>query len=121
MYIGITILLLFVEMIYLMIVNASALPGVIKKRIEQLTALVTKFPMTIPVIQCAKYLNISDEGLRSAIRLKQIPGAIYWKQPGKQNYAYKIETLKFYFWQLDAVSSKKLLHEGKGEDCEVVI
>jgi len=36
--------------------------------------------------------------------LRKIPGSVYWKQSGKENFTYKIETLPFY---LDIIVSMK--------------
>ncbi len=78
------------------------MPKSIQTRISQLNELVDKYPETIPLLECAKFLKISDEGLRRAIILGKIPGSVYWKQSGKENFAYKIETLPFYLWQSQA-------------------
>lgn len=78
------------------------IPKSIQKRISQLNELVDNNPETIPLLECAKFLKISDEGLRRAIILGKIPGSVYWKQSGKENFAYKIETLPFYLWQSQA-------------------
>jgi len=80
----------------------SLMPRSIQKRISQLNELVDNNPETIPLLECAKFLKISDEGLRRAIILGKIPGSVYWKQSGKENFAYKIETLPFYLWQSQA-------------------
>ena len=80
----------------------SLMPRSIQKRISQLNELVDNNPETIPLLECARFLKISDEGLRRAIVLGKIPGSVFWKQSGKENFAYKIETLPFYLWQSQA-------------------
>ena len=51
-------------------------------------------------------MKISDEGLRRAIQIGNIPGAVSWRRPGKDNHGYSIQTLPFYSWQMnDLVAS----------------
>lgn len=69
----------------------------LEERQQELRRLCEQHPIEIPVIEAAKYLGISPEGLRYAI-IQGTCGfsAIAWRKPSAKNYAYYIPTLTFY-------------------------
>ena len=90
----------------LSLTNMFSVPQIIKERILELNDLISEYPQTITVSACAKFLKVSDGSMRRAIIQGNIPGAFAWRQAGKDNYGFKIETLPFYLWQTQCSVSK---------------
>jgi len=88
-------------------------PKSIQKRIFQLNELVDTYPEKIPVIECAKYLKISDEGLRRAIVECKMTCAFSWMQSAKKAHGYYINTLLFYEWQMTGLAHRSMLQNNK--------
>ena len=74
------------------------MPEVIKKKIEELEALVEKHPTKLPLAEVASFLGMNDEGLKAALMRGNAPfGFAYQKGDG----AYRvmvIPTVTFYLW-----------------------
>ena len=84
-------------------------PEQLRNRYQELAQLIIANPIIIPTCTCRDFLGISDQSLRRAIFQKQIPGSLFWKQDNKQNFAYRIQTLPFYFWYGGGPSNMSLL------------
>lgn len=80
--------------------NAAEYPPVIQKRIRELYQLIQRFPVSIPIRSCSRFLGVSGEGLRCAVRLGNFPGGLCWKQPGKDQFSYSIQAVPFFAWQM---------------------
>lgn len=79
-------------------INKLAIPKVIFDRIDDLNALVEKYPQYIPLPEIAKLLGANAEGLRHSIEMGQCPFGIAWQKDIRGNRAFKIPTLTFYLW-----------------------
>ena len=85
------------------------IPKEIIDKIEELNQIVHQYPDTIPVPVLAKFLGVADEGLRAYIDNSREPFGISWQQMGKQNRAFKVPTVKFYFWFTNGAVGFKIL------------
>lgn len=63
---------------------------------EELLALCKKYPVAIPVRQAAKYLGVSEEGLRAAMDQNRCPFGFSWKLGTRSGY--KIPTQAMVNW-----------------------
>lgn len=70
----------------------------IRKKLQELEALVEKNPQKIPLSEAAKFLDMNEEGLKAALMRGNAPfGFAYQKNDG----AYRvmvIPTVTFYLW-----------------------
>lgn len=95
----------------------------VQKRIASLHQLIAEHPVSIPVTACASFMGVSEEGLRRAIQLENIPGALCWKQAGKAYRGYSIQAVPFAIWQLGkqaAVQPTKISDESRYFPCRKV-
>ncbi len=70
----------------------------IKKKLEELEALVEKHPISIPVVELADFLNINADGLKAALMRHNTPfGFAYQKNDGGYR-VYVVPTVPFYLW-----------------------
>ena len=74
------------------------IPESIKNKLLDLNQLANKYPDVIPLPVAAKFMGISDEGLRAYLDNDHAPFGMTWKQMGAVNRAYKIPTTRFYAW-----------------------
>ena len=70
----------------------------IQKQMDELNALVEKYPIDIPLTECAAFLHTNPDSLRCAIDMGRCPFAYGWKKAMKGNRAYHIPTIAFYLW-----------------------
>ena len=70
----------------------------ILEKLNELEALVEKYPIKMPLREVAIFLDVNEEGLRAALMRGNAPfGFAYQKEDG----AYRvivIPTVKFYLW-----------------------
>lgn len=70
----------------------------IKKKLQELEALVAKHPQKIPLKEAAEFIGMNEEGLKAALMRGNAPfGFAYQKGDG----AYRvmvIPTVTFYLW-----------------------
>lgn len=71
-------------------------PKSILDKMDELNAIVEKYPISIPLPVVADFLGVKDEGLRAGIYNGTCPFGIAWKLGN--NRAFKIPTTKFYLW-----------------------
>lgn len=70
----------------------------IKKKIEELEALVEKHPTKLPLAEVAVFLGMNDEGLKAALMRGNAPfGFAYQKEDGGYRVMV-IPTVTFYLW-----------------------
>ena len=86
---------------------------VIRKKLEELEALVEKNPHKIPLSEAAKFLDMNEEGLKAALMRGNAPfGFAYQKNDG----AYRvmvIPTVTFYLWYTNSNAQMILKPEMK--------
>lgn len=71
---------------------------IIKKKIEELEALVEKHPTKLPLAEVAAFLGMNDEGLKAALMRGNAPfGFAYQKEDGGYRVMV-IPTVTFYLW-----------------------
>lgn len=67
-------------------------------RIEELKALCNKYPISIPIREAAKFLGVSEDGIRAACLQGRCPFAFGWVSAGAQRAGFKIPTMAFICW-----------------------
>ncbi len=71
---------------------------IIKKKIEELEALVERHPTKLPLAEVAVFLGMNDEGLKAALMRGNAPfGFAYQKEDGGYRVMV-IPTVTFYLW-----------------------
>ena len=65
-------------------------------QIEALKALCQKYPICIPVREAAKFLGVSEEGLRRSCDMGRCPFGFSWSLGERSGY--KIPTMAFVAW-----------------------
>lgn len=70
----------------------------IRKKLEELEALVTRYPTKLPLKPVADFLEMNEEGLKAALMRGNAPfGFAYQKEDGGYRVII-IPTVKFYLW-----------------------
>lgn len=67
-------------------------------RIEELKALCEKHPICIPIREAAKFLGVSEAGIRAACLQGRCPFGFAWTSVGAERSGYKIPTMAFICW-----------------------
>lgn len=75
---------------------------IIAARLDELKALIERYPVYLPVSAAAELLHMTPETLRASIEQGTCPFGFSWRL-GERS-AYKIPTLTFYAWYTRAVS-----------------
>lgn len=71
---------------------------IIKKKLEELNALVKKYPLKLPLRAVVDFLGMNEDGLKAALMRKNAPfGFAYQKEDGG-NRVMIIPTVTFYLW-----------------------
>lgn len=84
--------------------DALTVPQSIIDKLCELNQLVEEYPDLIPLPVTARFMRVSDEGLRAYLDNDHAPFGMTWKQMGAVNKAYKIPTVKFYLWYTNGVA-----------------
>ena len=75
----------------------------ILEKLNELEALVEKYPTKIPLREVSEFLGVNEEGLRAALMRGNAPfGFAYQREDG----AYRvivIPTVKFYLWYTQSI------------------
>lgn len=74
------------------------IPDSVKNKLLELNQLAEQYPDVIPLPAAARFMKISDEGLRAYLDNDSQPFGMSWRQMGATNRAYKIPTVRFYAW-----------------------
>lgn len=75
-----------------------SIPACITDKLQQLNSFVKEYPDKIPLPAVAKFMGITDAGLRAYIDDNPNSFGMSWRQTGAVNKAYKIPTVRFYSW-----------------------
>lgn len=67
-------------------------------RIEELKALCEKHPVCIPIREAAKFLGVSEDGIRAACLQGRCPFGFAWVSAGANRAGFKIPTMAFICW-----------------------
>ena len=74
------------------------IPSPVQDRLDELQALCEKYPYDIPVIECAKFLNMDKDSLRRVIETGNCRFALGFSNGVNRNRFFKIPTGAFYLW-----------------------
>ncbi len=74
------------------------IPRPIYERMEELNALVEKYPIDIPLPEAAKLLGTKPDSLRAAIDCGSFRPGYSWRKGSAASKGYKIATIPFYLW-----------------------
>lgn len=75
-----------------------------KERYNDLKKLCESNPVSIPLRELAKFLGISEDGLRMSALSGRCPFIIAWQMPGTSRASFKVSTLAFYNWVMQRAS-----------------
>lgn len=67
-------------------------------RFDELKALCEKYPVSIPIREAAKFLGMSDDGLRAACLQGRCPFGFGWTSEGAERSGFKLPTMAFISW-----------------------
>lgn len=73
-------------------------PPVITDQLHKLHGLCEKYPLKIPLAECASFLGMDGESLRACIERGSCPFGLGWLKKNASNRAFYIPTLTFYLW-----------------------
>ena len=71
---------------------------IIKEQLKLLDELVVKYPIKLPLVEVAKFLDMNEEGLKAALMNGSVPFGFAYQKVEKGNRVNVIPTAKFYFW-----------------------
>ena len=76
----------------------TKLPEPIANREQELSALVTTYPVNIPIAALAEFLDMNAECLRRCISNGNCPFALGWQKNAGGNKAFYVSTYTFFQW-----------------------
>lgn len=82
-------------------------PKPVVDKLNELYALVEKYPLYIPLPTVATFLGADADGLRSCIEKGQCPFGIGWQKDIRGYKAFKIPTVTFYLWYTQGVGYRQ--------------
>ena len=83
------------------------IPTNVSAKLEELTALCEKYPLKIPLLECAKFMGIDKDSLRACLERGSCPFGIGWIQKNANNRAFFIPTTTFWLWYTQGVGFKE--------------
>lgn len=76
----------------------SSIPAPIGEKLDELHSLIDKYPLKIPITECAKFLEMDGDSLRACIENGNCPFGLGWLKNIRGNRAFHIPTATFYWW-----------------------
>lgn len=73
-------------------------PKPVMDKLTELNQLCEKFPLKIPLIDCASFLGMEAESLRACLERGSCPFGLGWIKKNAHNRAFYIPTPTFYLW-----------------------
>ena len=67
-----------------------------EQRMEELSGLITAYPLYIPIHKAAEFLHMKEDGLRASIEQGNCLFGLCWRTG--ERMAYKIPTVTFVRW-----------------------
>ena len=72
--------------------------GIIKAKIKELECLAEKYPNKLPLRIVAQFLDMNEEGLKSALMRHNTPFGFGYQKDDGGNRVFIIPTVTFYLW-----------------------
>lgn len=75
------------------------IPNPVSERVGELNDLIEKYPIDIPVKECAAFLHMGYDSLRAFLEQSPNSFGMCWKNGA--NRAFSIPATKFYLWYMN--------------------
>lgn len=75
------------------------IPDPVSERVGELNDLIEKYPIDIPVKECAGFLHMGYDSLRAFLEQSPNSFGMCWKNGA--NRAFSIPATKFYLWYMN--------------------
>ena len=76
-------------------------PEEIVSQINELNMLVKRHPRSVPLMECAEFLDMDPESLKRNIELMRCPFALGWTSKDGGYRSSKIKTVPLWMWFLN--------------------
>lgn len=86
------------------------LPKMIQARLEEVEALVEKYPFKIPLTAAAEFLQMNAEGLKAALTRGNAPFGFGYQKTDGGTRVMVIPTLTFYLWYTNTNARMIMTH-----------
>ena len=82
-------------------------PTSVKEKLDELARLCDKYPIRIPLVDCARFLDMDSDSLRACIERGACPFGLGWLKKNAHSRAFCIPTVPFFLWYTQSVGYRE--------------